>query len=55
MIGGSKGYNQLNEDIGLGFARNELPPVWIDVQESIEDKISKAERMCRCLDCNNHI
>lgn len=30
----------------LGHGKNELPPLWVDIQESIEEKISEAEKQC---------
>lgn len=32
----NKKYAQLNE---VAYGKDELPPLWVDIQESIEDKI----------------
>jgi hypothetical protein len=43
-------YRKLKEDFGHG--RAELPPLWVDIQESIEEKINKIDDFCK-LKCHN--
>ena len=42
MRGGGSKYNQLNEE-----KVSALPPLWVDIQESIEDKIVKVDSLCK--------
>lgn len=39
-------YNKLNE---VQHGKDELPPMWIDIQENIEDRIQKIDEQCNPL------
>ena len=41
--GGNK-YNRMLDEVAHG--KHELPPLWVDIQESIEDKIKDVDDKC---------
>lgn len=49
QTGGGNGYRKLKEEGGLAHGKEELPPLWVDIQESIEEKISRIDDLCKLL------
>jgi len=41
LNGGSNKYTKFDD---IAYGKNELPPLWVDIQENIEDKISEADK-----------
>ena len=32
---------------GISFGKQELPPVWVDIQESIDEYINDVDQKCK--------
>ncbi len=46
---GTNKYAKFDE---VSYGKNELPPLWVDIQESIEEKIAEAESQCTTIIAN---
>ena len=38
----------------VGHGKDELPPLWVDIQESIEEKIKDMDEKCKLEHILNH-